>query len=100
MDRKIIWTLNAKEDFKNVVDYLHHEWSEKIAIKFVETFYANIQLINKLPEIGVKVEIHYHVRRVLITKHNALYYLVTEKEIVLLDLFDSRQNPEKDKFKN
>ena len=95
MVRKIIWTKNAAEDFRNIVEYLHNDWSERIAINFIETFYANIELIDKLPQIGISVEKYENVRRILITKHNVLYYIVSEEEIVLLDLFDTRQNPEK-----
>lgn len=100
MVRKIIWTKNAKEDFKQVVEYLHNEWSERIALNFIASFYAKIVLIDKLPQIGIKVENHENVNRILITKHNILYYIVNEKEIVLLDLLDTRQDPEKDKFRN
>ena len=98
--RKIIWTKNAKEDFKQVVEYLHNEWSERIALNFVGSFYAKIELIDRLPQIGIKVESHESVSRILITKHNILYYTVNEKEIILLDLFDTRQDPTKAKFRN
>ncbi len=100
MVRKIIWTNNAQEDFKQVIEYLYEEWSERIALNFIATFYSKIELIDKLPQIGMKVENHENVNRILITKHNILYYLITEKEIVLLDLFDTRQNPKKNKFRN
>ena len=100
MVRKIVWTKNAAEDFRKVVEYLQNNWSERIAINFIETFYATLELIDKLPEIGVIVNKKGKVRQILITKHNLLYFIITEKEIILLNLFDVRQNPEKDKFKN
>ncbi len=74
---------------------MHDNWSERIAINFIETFYATLELIDKLPEIGIVVRKKEKVRRILITKHNLLYFIVTEKEIILLNLFDMRQNPEK-----
>ena len=40
------------------------------------------------------------LRKILITKHNSLYYQVLpeEKIILLLDFFDNRQHWEKDNF--
>jgi plasmid stabilization system protein ParE len=98
MDRKIIWTTNARDDFRQVVEYLSNEWSEKVAVEFIKIFYAKIKLISTLPQIGVEVNYKENVRRILITKHNVLYYLFNDKELVLLDLFDTRQNPSKNVF--
>lgn len=100
MVRKIIWTKNAQEDFKSVVEYLFSNWSERIALSFIASFYSKIELIDKLPQIGISLKKHKDVFKILITKHNVLYYMINEKEIILLDLFDTRQNPIKDKFRN
>lgn len=51
-----------------------------------------------VPHIGVASRINPSVRKLLITKHNALYYSVVGNEVTLLDFFDTRQDPSKDPF--
>ena len=38
------------------------------------------------------------IKGFLITKHNRLFYRNTDKELVILNFFDTRQNPKKKKF--
>ncbi len=99
MAYKIIWTENAREDLKSIVEYLQSEWSFTIAENFLIECESKIDLISHFPEIGIASERNIFIRRILITKHNALYYQLNKNEITLLDFFDTRQNPEKDIFK-
>ena len=50
------------------------------------------------PKIGrpaVKIK---DVRSISITRHNRLYYKVEKNTIKVITLFDTRQNPSKNKF--
>jgi hypothetical protein len=38
------------------------------------------------------------IRGFLIVKQIVVFYKITEKEIILLDFFDTRQHPEKKKY--
>jgi plasmid stabilization system protein ParE len=98
MAYQIIWTENAKEDLKTIYDYLVSEWSFKIAENFITECESKIDLITHFPEIGIKSEKYKSVYRILITKHNALYYLLEKDKITLLNFFDTRQNPDKNLF--
>ena len=99
MAYQIVWTTNARIDFKKIVDYLISEWSMEIAKKFVAECESKIDLIAHFPNIGIKSEKIIGVHRILITKQNALYYLVEKNKITLLNFFDLRQNPDKDLLK-
>lgn len=98
MAYKIIWTENAREDLKEIVNYLQEEWSHHIAEEFIVELYLKLELIRKYPNTGKASQNIQSIRRILITKHNALYYMVNETELILLDFFDTRQNPEKNLF--
>ena len=95
MARKIIWTENAKEDLREIISYLKHEWSNQVAENFVDDCYSRIHLIAQFPYIGVASGKIKSVRRIFITKHNSIYYFADENEIFLLDFFDNRQSPQK-----
>ena len=98
MAYQIIWTENAREDLKSIVEYLKAEWSVTIAENFLNECNSKIDLISHFPEIGIKSNESEAIHRILITKHNALYYLLEKNKITLLDFFDTRQNPEKNMF--
>jgi plasmid stabilization system protein ParE len=98
MDYEIEWTNDFEEQFKGVIKYLKNEWSEKAALEFSETFLSLLTLINTHPYISIESAKYKGVRRILVTKQNVLYYRVEGNTIYLLELFDTRQNPTKNKF--
>ena len=94
----IVWTDIAKEDIRAVIEYLKLRWSATTAEKFIDNFYTQITLISNQPFIGIASDKYKNVRRILITKHNALFYRVENSTITLLSLFDTRQNPDKNPY--
>jgi len=38
------------------------------------------------------------MRKILVTKHNALYYRIEKKQIILLGFFDTRKQPDKSTY--
>lgn len=65
---------------------------EKIAEGFEAELQDQIELIRKHPQIGIQSSRNELVRRVLITKHNALYYLLENDKIILTNIFDTRSS--------
>jgi plasmid stabilization system protein ParE len=53
MALQIIWTQNAVEDYKRVIDYLIEEWSNEIAEKFTETVQLRLQTLSEYPFLGI-----------------------------------------------
>lgn len=98
MARRIIWTKNANKDLQNLFEYLKEEWSMDSAKMFEKKLFFRIELISKFPNLGKPSVRSPKIRKTIITKHNSLYYLVEKEEIVLLNIFDTRQNPNKNKI--
>lgn len=95
---EIVWTEHARTDFQNILIYLESEWSQQIAEKFVTIFYQKVDLVAAFPFVGVASSKDKSIRKILITKQNALYYQLIGNRIVLLNIFDTRQNPNKNLF--
>jgi hypothetical protein len=38
------------------------------------------------------------LRTILITKHNRLYYKFTNDRIIIINMFDTRKNPKKNRY--
>ena len=98
MALKIIWTANALEDYKRVIDYLAEEWSAEIAERFSENVQARLEILSNYPFLGIASTKEFSVRSISISKHNRLYYRITSSAIEVLDIFDTRQNPEKNQY--
>lgn len=95
---KIRWTTIALEDYKKVIEYLIKIWSVRVAIDFEEIVNKKLANLSCQPFIGIASQKKQMVRSILFTKHNRLYYRITEDTIELLNIFDTRQNPEKNSF--
>jgi len=86
---------------RNVRDvnfYLEMHFSISVAKKFQQKLDNRILSIKEFPFSGMTT-LRTNIRMIIITKHNKLYYRVEQNTTVrILRLFDTRQNPEKNKF--
>jgi hypothetical protein len=99
MEVKIVFSKLFLRRQKSLNKYLQQEWPQSVLIEFEKRLLTKLILIQKNPFIG-SASSEQKIRKLVITKHNRLYYKILNKnQIVLLDLFDTRQNPEKNKYK-
>jgi len=92
---KIFWTDHALMELRETFNYLEKNWSETEIKKLSRKIDKTLELISSNPELFSKTEIKENVRRVVITKHNSLYYRITEETIEVLSFFSNRKNPNK-----
>ena len=98
MALQIVWTENGFADYKQVVDYLLQEWPINVASEFVRNAESRIETLSVFPEIGIASLKVSGVRSIILTKHNKLYYKVSDNNLEILNIFDTRQNPTKNKY--
>lgn len=98
MAYKIEWTENAKQDLFKIIEYLVEEWSVEVAENFVDKLDSILELLANSPFIGTASNKKKGVRQILVTRHNRLFYRIIDDKIVLLDFFDTRQDPSKNIF--
>lgn len=96
------YQLIQKKRFKNklvkLLDYLEREWGFKVAMSYLKKMDDHLELISKHPFIG-EVCGYKNVRSILITKHNRVYYQVEGNTIKVLNMYDTRMNPKKNKYR-
>ncbi len=95
MARKIVWTKRANTKFNKIIDYLEEEWGAGVTQNFVRKTYDIIELISDQSDLGTTENSEKNIKGFLLTKHNRLFYRVTETEIVLLNFFDTRSGPKR-----
>ncbi len=98
MALQVKWTENALEDYRLVVDYLLKVWSVDIAARFINIIESRLETLSVFPKIGIASLKEDRVRSIVVTKHNKLYYRVSEDCIEVLNIFDTRQDPKKNKY--
>jgi len=94
----------TKKRFENKVTkllyYLETNWGDTVAINFKILLLEKLELLTTQPQIGLEVNSLKNIRSILITKHNRVYYRIEKNKIALLNMFDTRGNPEKILSKN
>lgn len=92
---EIVWTKRALQRYQEIIEYLQTNWGEQVTREFVQRTYRVIDLIRDYPEMGTMENKSRHIRGFLVTKHNRLFYRVTETQVILLNFFDTRSGKKK-----
>lgn len=94
MAKKIIWSLHAQNDRKDILEYWNHRNKSKIYSKKLNILLkTSIKLISSHPNIGRKTD--YFFIRSKVVKDYQIFYEETETSINILRIWDTRQEPEK-----
>ena len=90
--RVIIWTSNAKLELKHILEFYNFRNKTKTySQNLYRKMQAELSLIILHPEIGKKSDL-INVRGLIIENH-IVYYEVNENHIIILSIWDTRQNP-------
>lgn len=98
MAYKIKWTSTALEDFNIIIDYLIKEWSSLIASDFEIMVNEKLIALSYNPFIGIQSAKKSSIRSILLTKHNRLFYRVTDNIVEVINIIDTRSNPKNNPF--
>ena len=93
MAKKIIWSLKAQNDRKQILEYWkNRNKSNTYSIKLNELFKEAIRLISTHPKIGKLTS--KENTRVKIVKDYLIIYEETQNQIIVLTILDSRRDPD------
>lgn len=91
--RKIKISKTAKKKLDKLFYYLITNWNLKVKSDFVKKLDKSINAIKLHPESYPESIRKKGLRRCVITKQTTLFYRFNSKTIVIVTLFDTRQNP-------
>lgn len=95
---KLFFTRRAEQNYQAIKRYLIRNWSVKVARAFEEKTTDFLNLLEEFPEIGtVEVE-EKQIRGFQLTTQTRIFYRIKDGRIIILALFDVRQNPKKKDF--
>lgn len=87
MVKEIVWTKRSLTKFNSIIKFLNERWGENVTASFIKKSYHIIELLSHQPFLETLENEKLEIRGFLITKHNRLFYRVTEKQIILLNFF-------------
>ncbi|RYH71905.1 type II toxin-antitoxin system RelE/ParE family toxin [Flavobacteriaceae bacterium 144Ye] len=100
---KIIWTDFAIENLKDIFDYYSNKASNKTAHKIRKQILSSTKQLIKNPEscqLELNLEKLEQNHRYLVSGNYKIIYRINENELIINDVFDTRQNPIKMNDKN
>ena len=95
MNYIVLWTKNAYSDFSGIVLFIKDTFGKKSAEDFMNHVDSVIRIISSFPQIGKIIHPEQQIRALLISKQVKLIYRVKLESVIVLNLFDTRQNPDK-----
>ena len=95
MRREVVITPRAQAEIEKLFEYLEIKWDEKTKKKFSNKINTIVKLLIDNPELFPVSNVNKKMRKVVISKHSTLFYNFNSKHIIVLSVFDSRQNPTK-----
>jgi plasmid stabilization system protein ParE len=96
---KIFWTDFALGELEKTIEYLEENWTEKELRNLAREIEETLNLLSHNPNLFQTSEIKKEIRRVIVAKHNTLYYRVKNNSIEILSFFSNRQNPKRRNLK-
>ena len=91
---KIIWHELAIEELASIGEKVSDSFGEKVADKVVEDILSRVNSLAANPFLGTKDD-RYVPFRVLHSWHNRVFYLVADKEIRIIAIWDNRRDEKK-----
>lgn len=94
---RIITTKKFEKSAAKTSCWIEKEWSLASSLKFDKRIENVLNELAKNPTIG-RISSKKDIRSLSVTKHNRIYFRVSENQITILDLFETKMNPERNKY--
>jgi plasmid stabilization system protein ParE len=95
--RRIVWTSSAKLQLKTIFEYFNFRNKSKLySLKLNTRIQIELKTILQQPNIGKKTD-SINVRGLLIENYY-VFYEINETHIVILSVWDTRQDPKRLKY--
>jgi plasmid stabilization system protein ParE len=95
MALRIFWTNRASKNFDIIIEYLEVEWGDQVTKRFIKAVNDFLELLVEFPELGSIENKEKGIRGFTLIKQINIFYRITSDKIIILGLFDNRQNPSK-----
>ena len=92
---KIVWTRKARNRFVDILEYIEDKFGRTVRDHFKIKTKEFTMLLREFPEIGTLEIRDRNIRGFQLTKQTRVFYRMKKDRIIILTLFDTRQDPKK-----
>ena len=93
-EREIVWSRNSEIQLQEILEfYIQRNKSNRYSKKLYNKFKENLKLVADKPESGVLTKLE-DIRGLIVGDY-ILFYKILAHKIVVLKVWDSRQDPDK-----
>ncbi len=93
MAYQITFTPRADEELDETLEYLDAKYNSEVPADLLIKVYDILDTLSQFPFIGSMEIPSKNIRGIVISKYLKLFYRVEDNTIILLNFFDTRQNP-------
>ena len=90
---KLIWSDEALNNLKGIVDQLENRWTKREIKKFALLLEKQLKSIEENPFLFAESNKSNGLRKSVLSGQTTIYYRIIDYEIRIITLFDNRQNP-------
>jgi len=94
---KIIWSDEALQNLKGIIEYLEHRWTKREIRKFSQLLDKQLKLIEENPFLFAESEKLEGYRKSVLSRQTTIYYRISDFEVHIISLFDNRSKPIEEK---
>jgi len=98
MAKQIVWNKKALNKLDEILEYLEKEHSETVASTFAKKLFDRLDILSRYPGIGRKSQKKTSILFYKIDKNRNIYYRINSKKLIVVYIFDTRQNPDKNPY--
>ncbi len=92
---KLIWSDEALNNLKGIIEYLENRWTTREIKKFAQLLDKQLKLIENNPLLFAESDKSNGLRKSVLSRQTTSYYVIINHDIWIITLFDNRQNPNK-----
>ena len=96
---KIIFKQRFRNKLQNLLDYIENEFGLLVAQRFAKQPDKKFITLQQQPLIGQPSVYIQNIRSIHAGKHNRLYYTIEGNKIIIINMYDTRINPKKNRLK-
>ena len=93
-NREVVWTRNSEIQLKEILEFFtERNKSGKYSLKLYRKFKSELQIVALNPEMGIKTKLD-QIKGLIVGDY-ILFYEILQDKLMVLKVWDCKQNPEK-----
>ncbi len=92
--RELMFSKKSIKEIREISEYIEAKFSFRIKLDFLEKLKKNLDYVASNPENFPQTE-YEDLRKCVVSKQTSIFFKIRSKDIVVVSVFDTRQNPKK-----